>query len=400
MSFNFEMIGKLGLGRETDKFKPYSENKYDSGWVRRRIVFNAICGDNRHSLQVDGGCFEDGHGFVYAFTKPSVDENGNRTKGEPIQIPFKDRMKQSNIDKVAEFRKFIFDLEEPGKRRELQAAINKVKEGSSLTDEELEKLGVSSESKLTEALEKSVKKRREFLSEYDFVEFIKKVIDSGKYTDKKFLIRGNGTYSYSDQNERVYSNLVPQRIYLAADDAEEKSTATITKFFFGNESVDEMSVEEKGKYYINGWMMEYDSNRRENIPVETCVVVPVNEEKPELAKKIVEKVFACDDDKIREIGLEINMLNGAQRKEISDEDLTEEQRENLEFGLITMDDIRRELGAVYGDRVQEYQLVKLARGWSKGSEETAYTAEDMVIKPIVNEELDDDLDGLFDDDEL
>ena len=49
---NFEMIGKISLGKETEKFKPYSETTYDSGWVKRRIMFNAICGDNRHLLTV------------------------------------------------------------------------------------------------------------------------------------------------------------------------------------------------------------------------------------------------------------------------------------------------------------------------------------------------------------
>ena len=71
----FEMVGKISLGKETDKFKPYSEHKYDSGWVKRRIMFNAICGDNRHLLTVDAGSFADGHGDVYTFSKGSVDDN-------------------------------------------------------------------------------------------------------------------------------------------------------------------------------------------------------------------------------------------------------------------------------------------------------------------------------------
>ena len=52
---NFEMTGKLSIGKDTEKFHPYSENKYESGWVRKQLLFNATCGDNRHMLTVNAG---------------------------------------------------------------------------------------------------------------------------------------------------------------------------------------------------------------------------------------------------------------------------------------------------------------------------------------------------------
>jgi len=162
---NFEMIGKFGLGKETEKFKPYSETKYDSGWVKRRIMFNAICGDNRHLLIVDAGSFADGHGDVYTFSKGSVDESGNKVKGESLKIPFKDRLTSKKLVEVAEFKKYVFDLEKPGRRYKLEKAAEKIKEGSSLTDEELKDIGLDNESEVKDALEKSKKKHHEFISE-------------------------------------------------------------------------------------------------------------------------------------------------------------------------------------------------------------------------------------------
>ena len=68
---NFEMTGKLSISKDTEKFHPYSETKYEkSGWVRRRLLFNVTCGDSRHMLTVDAGSFEDGHGDVYTYSKP------------------------------------------------------------------------------------------------------------------------------------------------------------------------------------------------------------------------------------------------------------------------------------------------------------------------------------------
>lgn len=399
---NFEMLGKITMSKETEKFKPYSETKYESGWVKRRIMFNAICGDNRHLLSVDGGSFADGHGDVYTFTKGSVDANGNKVKGESLKIPFKDRLTSPKLAEVAEFKKFVFDLEKPNRRYKLEKAAEKIKEGTSLTDEELRELGIESEADVKSELEKSNKKKHEFISEWDFVEFIKKVIDSGKYNDKKFFIRGNATYSYSDKNQKVYENYVPQRIYLADDDAEEYSTATI-KVIYGADAVDEMSAEEKGKYYVSGYMMEYDNNRKENIPVPVVVTIPVAPtEASDKDKKKVEAIkrkFVVDDDTFKELGIEVNMLNGAQKVEITEDMLTDEQKEDLECGLITLDDIRADLGGnVYGDRVQEYQFSKIARGFTKGRNDTVYTAEDMVIKPI-EEKLPEGTDDLFDTDD-
>lgn len=399
---NFEMLGKITMSKETEKFKPYSETKYESGWVKRRIMFNAICGDNRHLLSVDGGSFADGHGDVYTFTKGSVDANGNKVKGESLKIPFKDRLTSPKLAEVAEFKKFVFDLEKPNRRYKLEKAAEKIKEGTSLTDEELRELGIESEADVKSELEKSNKKKHEFISEWDFVEFIKNVIDSGKYNDKKFFIRGNATYSYSDKNQKVYENYVPQRIYLADDDAEEYSTATI-KVIYGADAVDEMSAEEKGKYYVSGYMMEYDNNRKENIPVPVVVTIPVAPtEASDKDKKKVEAIkrkFVVEDDTFKELGIEVNMLNGAQKVEITEDMLTDEQKEDLECGLITLDDIRADLGGnVYGDRVQEYQFSKIARGFTKGRNDTVYTAEDMVIKPI-EEKLPEGTDDLFDTDD-
>lgn len=399
---NFEMTGKLSIPKETEKFHPDTEKTYDSGWTRKQLMFNVACGDNRHMLTVTAGAFGDGHGDIYSFTKGSVDENGNKVKGESIKIPFKERLTSPKLAEIAEFKKFIIDLEKPGRRYKLEKAAEKIKEGTSLTDEELKEIDLKSEADVNAELEKSNKRRHEYISEWDFIDMIKKVINSDKYKDKKFFIRGNGEYQYSDKNERVYESYVPNRIYLAADDAEESSTATIN-ILFNSESLDDMSVEEKGKYYVNGYMMEYDNNRKGNIAVPVTITIPVpSDDADEKAKGRAESLkhkFMVDDDKFYEYGAICNMLNGAQKTEITEDMLTEEQKSDLDWGLITMDDIREELGGnVYGERIREYQIVKPARGFTKGRKETIYTEDDMVVKSI-EETVPDDVDDLFEDDD-
>lgn len=393
---NFEMLGKLSIGKETDKFKPFTENKYESGWVRRQLLFNVTCGDNRHMLTIQKGAFPDGE--IYTFSKGSVDADGKKTKGEVLKIPFKERLTSPHLAEVAEYKKFIFDLEKPGRRYKLQHLADDIHEGKDVTDEALKEVGLESADEVAAALEKSKKKHHEFIFEWDFIDFIKKVVDSGKYTDAKFRIRGNGEYQYSETKQQVYGNYIPIRIYLAADDEEEYSTATID-FIFNADSLDEGSVEEKGKYYVTGHMMEYDSNRKANIPVPVTITIPVAGD-DEKEKKKVERIkhkFIVEDDTYKEYGVVVNMLNGAQKTEITEDMLTDEQKEDLECGLITMDDIRAELGGnVYGERIREYQFVKPAKGFTKGRQDTVYTDDDMVIRPLEKED-DDTEEDLFQD---
>ena len=126
---------------------------------------------------------------------------------------------------------------------------------------------------------------------------------------------------------------------------------------------------------------------RRKIPIPVTVVIPVApEDASEKEKKFVEGVkrkFTVDDDTYKELGIEVKMLNGAQRVEITDDMLTDEQKEDLECGLITLEDIRAELGGnVYGEKISEYQFLKIARGFTKGRNETTYIAEDMVNSAI------------------
>lgn len=399
----FEIVGKIKAIKETEKFKPYEETKFNSGWVRRALKFNAIAGSNRHMLNIDGGSFEDGHGDVFLFSKKGKDADGNPIKGEKFTIPFKERLTSPKLADVAEFKKMVVDLEVPNRRYLLEKASEKIKEGTSLTDEELKAIGLENEGQVNEALEKSKKKRHEFVSEWDFIEYINKVLASDKYSNKKFKITGNVVCTYSDKSGKFFINLVPSRIYLAHNEDEEYSIANL-ELFYGKDSLDSGSVEEKGRYYVNGYIFDYDNSRKANIPCPMTIslVKPITEDEKELKKfNIYLKQFNVEDDTYKKLGVVVDLINGSPLVEIDESMLTDLQKDLLDLGEITMDDIRKEIGGnVYGDKIQENLFVKLARGYSKGAEPTTYINEDFVIKPKEeNTSIDDEIDELFDEDE-
>lgn len=385
---HFSMIGKLSMAKSTEKFSPYEEKKFDSGWVRRTLKFNAICGDNRHFLTIQGGCFADGHGEIKA---------AGVNKGDVVTIPFKERKKSPLLSQVAEYRKFIVDLEDYGRRYKLERLVKKLDDGD-LTEDDYKSVGLENGADIEEALANSRKKRYEFISEWDFAEFVNKILNSNKYTDKLFVIRGSIDYRYSDEKKRFYETYTPKRIYLADDTATPMSTATIA-LVYNDESLDDGAEQEEHKIYVHGYTFEYDAEKRKKLPVPTTITIDVPDKSNEMAYKKAMRIkskFAVDDGEYKELGVEVDLLNGAQKIEITDDMLSDEQKEDLECGLITMDDIRAEMGQVYGDVVREFRFSKIARGYTKGRKDTDYTDEDMEVP---TSQLPDEAIDLFDDED-
>lgn len=416
MNVTFEMIGRLSLPKESEKFKPYEETGYDSGWFNRTLKFNVTSGFNTFLMQIKGGCFKNGkggnktdQGLVYVTSKPSVDKNGNRVKGENFTIPFKDRLTSKRLAEVAEFKKFVIDLEKPRYRNNLERAIDKLKDGRELSDEEIKTFGTSDKKELEKLLVESKKKRKEYITEWDYSAFIHKLVSSEKYKDKKFIIRGTYEMRYSDEKGRFYNNYIPNRMYLAEDDAAETATANVD-LFFNKQSLDASSITENGKYYVHGYTFVYDSVRKTNIPAPYVITIPAakdNSEREQKREEIQTRRFTIDESdetEVYEYGVVVQLLNGAQLEEIKFEDLTEEEQDSILIGETTLEELQRELGGgVYGERITENVFLKPARGFSKGRQETAYTDEDLVIQTLEENVFDDeesDEDSLFDEDEL
>jgi hypothetical protein len=104
---------------------------------------------------------------------------------------------------------------------------------------------------------------------------------------------------------------------------------------------------------------------------------------------------------VREIGVNVIYINGAQKVEITEDMLSEDQLEMIEDGLITLDDIRKEMGgSVYGDKKVETRITGIARGYTSGSKETAFNVYDLVKTPSRDEESVDIFAGDTEDDDI
>jgi len=386
----FEFVGKIVPIKESEKFKPYEEKVFESGWTNRQFKFNMACGCNRHMLEIQGGAWSKESkkdNFVYTFSKATDDGHGNKVKGENIKVSFADRLKQSEIDKVAEFRKLIVDLEQPNRRYNLEKAIDKFKEGT-ITTEQMETLGCNSIEECEKALEESKNKRKEFISSWDFAEYMNKLANSEKIKNKIFKVTGSYEFTYSEKNNQFYRHFVPSRIYLANDDEEQISQASLG-LFFNRESIDDNDFADTGKYHVNAFIRQYDGSFKKEIasPITITIDSNIDAKKAEGYKK--KFTFPETDANWREIGVTVSILDGAQKVEITEDMLSDEQKENLEYGFITLDDIAKEIGgSVYGDKVQDIIITGLARGYSKGSQDTVYEDKDFGTPTSTSDEED------------
>ncbi len=390
MPDTFEFYGEIKPIKKTEKFDPVTKTEYKSGWCNVTTNFNVVSGFNRVMVQAKGGMWTDPKkNSVRTFSKSVTDENGKVTKGEQITIAWDKRNDPSEVERVAGFRRYIVDLG----NKKMRYALQHIVESGTITDEQQMETGCDTVEAAKEAFEKSNNKRKVFIAESDFAEYCAKLVQSDKISGKVFRITGDYEVQYSPDKQKFYTNYHVRRIELMGADVEQKLLLK-TEFYFGADAWDDSNYAENEKVFVNGFVKYYDSSVKDFGFKPMTIVVTGTEKKVDALKK----KFACDDGAIKCINLDLDVVDGAERKEIRLEDLDPEVQEDIEMGILDFETVKREMGGgIAGPRVSELRFAGL--GSTKGAQETAYTEDDMhpaVVK--VDDTADDDEDiDLFDD---
>ena len=113
--------------------------------------------------------------------------------------------------------------------------------------------------------------------------------------------------------------------------------------------------------------------------------------------KVMKKKLVADDDEIKNIGLVGEVIQGASMSAITYEDLSDEDKENVDCGLVTVEELASAMGGQkVGERISEIRFKGL-NARKKNVEDTSYTTDDMhPARADVNEDTEDV--DLFDDD--
>ena len=397
MANAFEFVGKISQIKDSEKFHPIEQKAFTSGWENYTVRFNCISDMNRVMVMAQGGRWSDisRNGPIKTFSKDTYDDNGNRIKGEKIEIPYAKRFDADQIENVAAFRRYEVNLGRAEDYTNCKALV-KAFENGSVTDEMIEQSGCNTLEEAQAALEKINSKRKLFLTEYDFCEYLAKLVQSDKYKDCLFKIKGNYDVSYNADKKQFYTNYHVSSVVLANKDAAPETTMKVD-FFFASDAWDDSVYDETGKIILNGWVQYYDANLKKNGFKDFAVIVRETNEKKLNA---LSRKFNCEDDEIKQIGLTLSVIEGAQRVELTEDMLSDEEREDLECGLIDWDELKKAYGnTLVGDRLSELRFATLTAKKST-AQDTIYHNEDMHPVVMVTVEDDDDED-IFDlDDDL
>ena len=360
MANTFVFTGKISRRKEN----AFVEKTFDSGWLINELNLTMSCGDNVQFLRASGGMWDEKHTSKNSVMTYKHNEN---SKDEPITIKWDDRLNPEIAATIANYRTYTVDTEIAADRK------------------------TAEESGDAAAIEASKKKHKIFITAIDFVKWLDKVTSNEKTKDWIWKVTGEVEYSYSKGN--WYRNFVPRRVYHVDSATEQQCIGTIKTFF-----TEDCVSEDDDTYYFNTYTQYYDQQCKKNCFTPAPISIPKTHPK---AKGFAKLLGKAEGDEVREFGVNVLYINGAQKVEITEDMLSDDQKELLEMNMITMDDIRRELGdTVYGDKKTETRAEAIARGYTSGSKETVYGASDLVATPIKDEPKAEEVVVPFDEDDI
>lgn len=377
----YEFIGDLVVPKDKDKFIAVTES---TDYKNYRLNFG-IKESNTNSVFVEmfGSMKKDGNGKVFTFGKSTDTE-----KGSKLEIPWANRLDAGMIDKVADFKRYRLDLTEDkdikNELYKLAYEIRTLEYKTERTDAENEKLKTD-KSKYTE-LAKDV---HEFIAEFDMIQYIVQNIENLK--DKKFKVKGS-----IDMNEwkgKFYKKFKVESMELMPSDAKNQFKGLID-IFFNNDCVDDRDFETDKKVYVDGFIQSYDSKVKKDLFYPQQFVINASRldiTDPETIKRVnfLKKWFNAKDDEVRHLQWEVSIFRGAEKVELTLEDLTDEQREMVEMNIKTLEDYSKK--QMLGKNKDEIRLLApvIMGEMDKGSLLTDLTPEELIYTTTADENIND-----------
>lgn len=336
---SFEMIGKLSLIKGSEKFPCYEEKKIGDNGVIKVVRMDMKANGNSHNVKIEGAFWGE-DSLVYTMKK--VSDN----KYENIKFPYKEREK--HIDDVAEFKKYVF---------------------------------VNGED------------RMEFVTQQELAEFVHNELQKEEYKGKRFIIKGD--IESSEYKNKVYNDFNITRMYVVNDDIkegeeklEDKSEGQLD-FYITEGCLDDETFDETRKMFINGFIGKYDSKKKADVGIRNTIEVHIPEEKKnadKLVARIRENLETENEDHVYKLGVKVELISKSESVEFDLSMATDEEREDLELELITIEDLKAQYGCGKGSFEKKFLFKGWARGYSKGAIEQQLTLAELIAKEAPKQE--------------
>lgn len=375
-SKSFVIIGEANIPRDLTKYVsnvPSGKN----GWMKKTINFGIkVTQQNRLFVNQEAGYWSD------ATVEKTKNETGKGENGKPKKkvnmiyngnnvlqadgitrvyeadnIPFEDRFLQENIDKVDYGKKIRVSLEEVED------------ENGNITYKDVEFLFIGD---AIDYIQKHLKDKQRI--------YVYGKTEVSQYVNTK-------TNQIVTKNDRRIN-----QIRVAREDEVNEATETVT-FLFTKDSFDKSSVKKEKKYYIQGYEVYKDDDKK-FVPVPTTYIIDVSnpnvdweDEKVKAKVEYITGVFTdgLDKDKVYQTQWRSKMFEGNEEVELGEKDLTKDLQKRVKLGFIDLEGaIKQMRGSSIGDKIKESRLVMPIGEESRI--ETDYEEEDL-IPPSIDDKL-------------
>ena len=397
MADRFKFTGILSIPKETENFKPFQKHLYDTGCKNKTFKPRITTDDGTQLLNLS------------AITNvndplPIIVYKGKNEKGvsERLTIPFEQRNDPVWLEQAPYRSKYIVDLyPSHNVRISMKRALDKIAKNPELAASELAEFGVSTKEELQKKYDESLAKRKEFLSMWDFIDYLKTLIENGTLDNVKVEVSGDIQIDHG--TKRDFINYVPRTVRLAKDSAKSEAVVEATLYY----TKDSISQDlDEGTISVDGYIRYYDRKLTKRLKTTSYSYSPysitfnLGANKEKRAAHIMRAILKYEDmmdDDVYFVGLAIKAINGAQKVSITYDDLPEEVQEAIDFGDVTLEDVLREFGREKrGNTIRANVYKSLQTEFVKGARPTACSPDDFIYneEPVIKE--DDDLDFDFD----
>lgn len=287
---SFTLVGAAKVNDYTFTIDKQSER---SSWVYNSMSLNVDCGEKHGSIRAEmmGGYSPDRENIIYAHGK---DDDGRDDFSKQMTVAWEDRFDDTILDEVGEL------------------------------------------SFITVGLEKTTSGKtyyKHFLSEYDAIAYAQEHLEDGMVVNVK------GRLQYSMYNDTVQVRKTIQSIVLSGADEPSKYYARFTQsVLLDKDSASLKDIDkDKGVMYVNARVLDYvkEINGTEikgQYPFTKQFEFPMDFTKPELCKKIYDKLFKIKKN-VRQVTFDGIFVEGGATVTATMDDVPDDIKDLIDAGI-------------------------------------------------------------------
>ncbi|MGL4571716.1 MAG: hypothetical protein ACRCVJ_11705 [Clostridium sp.] len=348
----FNFVGEFKVGKE-----PVSIQKInDDGFQKLRMSAGVKVDQNMQFLNLE---------FLHGKDDKTTKILG--TDFKPFEVDMKKTKDRDVFDKSADFIRTTIDIEKDFEKKDEYMKLffkkrnHEMKKEDEQTDEDREKIK-EYEAQINELADN----RHMFCCTKDVIEFL----NSNLSAFDKQVVRITGDVKsncYKGSNSLQY---IPKVIEIVPSDTPQQLKVFVD-IVYEKDSIDD--DKKAKKMFINGYIGEKVKKEDKLFPTSFVLdYTRVDEEDPQ-QKAILDfmkDTFKITNKKqVHKIGVEVDVVNGRETKEFSEEDLTEQQKVAIKLGFNKLEDFQPK-NNVYGDQIRELKVVKPdLKNYPNGAEE-------------------------------